>query len=201
MNFASVFRPNRRRPTKRPRTLAGATALGVLLSLSACDPADQSLFAPACPQVSIVGEAADSYRYDGRSLDVGSLVSHASMTGLTGNCVGAEKHAIRTRVSVSMNVTRGAAARSSDIDLPYFIAVVHNGTIIDKKIFTATAQFDANVSTTTLQTPVASIDVPGGRDNDGQSYTLEVGFQLDRAQLDYNHTHLTPAGFHTIPGQ
>lgn len=175
-----------------------AAALG-FLPLAACDQDEQSAFAPACPHVEILGEAADSYDYNGRGLDVGSLVSHASMTGLTGACEAGptdnHKKIVRTRLSVAMNVARGPAAKGDTVTLPYFVAVLHDGHIVDKKVFETPIQFEPNVSTTTVRTPVRIIDVPASDNIQETNYAMEIGFQLTHAQLDYNRTHLTPAAF------
>lgn len=181
---------------KTARAFALLTLSGSALSLSACGQEEESAFAPTCPHVEILGEAADSYQYDGRGLDAGSLVSHASMTGLTGNCEAAPKKSVRTRISVAMDVERGPAAKEQTITLPYFIAVLHDGNIIDKKMFDVPVTFEGNASSAVLRTPVRIIDVPASPDLQQTNYALEVGFQLTHAQLDYNRAHLRPANFH-----
>lgn len=172
-----------------------------LLPLAACGPDEQSAFAPACPHVEIVGQAADSYSYNGRGLDVGSLVSHASMTGLTGACAAGphdeHKKTVRTQLSIAMTVDRGPAAGGDTIVLPYFVVVLRDGHIVDKKIFEVPVSFEPNTSTTTLRTPIRIIDVPASDNIQDTNYTMEIGFQLTHAQLNYNRAHLHPASFNS----
>ncbi|BAT19278.1 MULTISPECIES: hypothetical protein [Asaia] len=169
--------------------------LGTGTALTACDQDDQSAFAPVCPPVEILSSAADYYQYDGHGLDAGSLVTHAAMSGLTGNCEGAPKKTVRSRLSLGITVERGPASDGKDIVLPYFVAVMRDGKIIDKKEFEVPVSFAGNQSTVSLRTPVRIIDVPASPDLQLTNYSLKIGFQLSREQLDYNQTHLRPAKF------
>lgn len=191
MTYLSLATPNSRPLRHAIRLLP---ALG-LLPLAACDD-QQALFAPTCPPTEIVSEAADAFTYDGRGLDAGSLVDHASIQGLTGSCAQqGHQHVIRTRLSLTLRVTRGAAAKGDHLELPYFVVVMHNDRIVDKKIFSPAISLDPASDTSTVQTPVVSIDLPADRDQRADGYRLEVGFQLTHAQLDFNRSHLAPAGF------
>lgn len=183
------------RIARRLHALSSLTLAGAALGLAACEQQDESAFAPACPHVEIAGDAADLYDYDGRSLDAGSLIRHASMTGLTGNCEAGPKKSVRTRLSVAFRVERGAAASKGNITLPYFVAVLHDGQIIDKKMFEVSVQTPDNISSVTTRAPVRIIDVPAAPDIQDTNYSLTIGFQLTREQLDYNRTHLREANF------
>ncbi|GBQ11037.1 hypothetical protein [Swaminathania salitolerans] len=169
--------------------------IGAGVTLTACDQEDQSAFAPACPSVEILGEAADFYQYDGKGLDAGSLVTHAGMGGLTGNCEAGPKKSVRTRLSLGVTVERGPASDGRDVTLPFFVAVLHDGKIMDKKEFSIPVTFRGNQSTVSLRTPVRIIDVPAAPDIQQTNYALKIGFQLSREQLEYNRTHLRPAAF------
>ncbi|MCQ9155797.1 hypothetical protein [Acidomonas methanolica] len=169
------------------------------LALTACEE-QQSAFAPACPHLDMLGDASDLFAYDGRGLDVGDLVAHASLTGMTGACEAGptgEHHqrTVRTRISLAMTIQRGPAAAVEALDLPYFVAVVRNGKILDKKVFHATAAFEPNTSLTAVNTPIRIIDLPASDSIEDTDYHMVVGFQLTRAQLQYNRTHLPQAHF------
>ncbi|MFT8327488.1 hypothetical protein [Gluconobacter oxydans] len=182
---------------------APAFALVALSSLAGCDESNPSFFAPACPTLDIPGSAADQFVYDGKSADIGSLVSHAQIASLAGDCErgpdGPHGHqTVRTRLSLAMNLTRGPAATSSTIDVPYFIVIMRDGKIVDKKVFTDSFRFPANVSTQSVRTNLRLIDLPA-TDNMTQEnpYTLEIGYQLTHGELGYNREHLAPVSFHS----
>ncbi|WP_051537156.1 hypothetical protein [Asaia prunellae] len=117
------------------------------------------------------------------------------MSGLTGNCEAGPKKTVRSRLSLAVTVERGPASDGKDITLPYFIAVVRDGKILEKKEFDIPVSFAGNQSTVSLRTPVRLIDVPASPDLQQTNYTLKVGFQLSHEQLEYNQTHLRPAKF------
>lgn len=171
------------------------TLIGSTVVLTGCNQDDQSAFAPICPPVEILSQAADFYQYDGHGLDAGSLVTHAGMSGLTGNCEAGPKKSVRTRMSLAITVERGPASDGKDIVLPYFVAVLRDGKILEKKEFEVPVSFAGNQSTMSLRTPVRLIDVPASPDLQQTNYALKIGFQLDHKQLDYNQTHLRPAKF------
>lgn len=177
-------------------------AAAALAGLGGCDNTAQGAFAPACPATEIPSSASDRFVYDGRSLDVGSLVSHVQITSLAGDCEpGPEdehhRKMVRTRISLSLNVTRGPASDGADVEVPYFIAIMRDGKIVDKKIFTDTFTLPPNVSAQSFRTPLRLIDLPASRNIQENPYTLEIGLQLTHAELDYNRAHLPEVKFGT----
>jgi len=185
-----------------PSFFIPAFAVMALSTLAGCDESNQSFFAPACPALEMPGVASDRFVYDGRGLDVGSLVSHTQITSLSGNCErgpdGPHKQSmVRTRLSLAMNITRGPAEKDGSIDIPYFVAVMRDGKIVDKKIFTDTFQLAPNVSTQQIRTDLRIIDLPQSSNPQANPYTLEVGYQLTRDELQYNRQHLPTVSFHS----
>ncbi|GBR69246.1 hypothetical protein [Gluconobacter kanchanaburiensis] len=182
---------------------APAFALVALSSLAGCDESNPSFFAPACPALDIPGSAADLFVYDGKSADIGSLVSHAQITSLAGDCErgpdGPHNHqTVRTRLSLNMTLTRGPASDTSTIDVPYFIVIMRDGKIVDKKVFTDSFRFPTNVSTQNVRTNLRLIDLPAtGNMTQENPYTLEIGYQLTHDELGYNREHLAPVAFHS----
>lgn len=186
--------------TARLSARAALAICGVsLLSLTACQD-EQSAFAPACPHVQILSEAADFYDYDGKGLDVGDLVARASMAGLSGSCTAGPngpKHqkTVRTSLSIAVDVVRGPAKPDEKIVLPYFVAVMRDGHIVDKKVFEVAADFAPNTTTSHLRAPVRYIDLPASDSIQETNYSMAVGFQLNHSQLGYNRAHLPEASF------
>lgn len=202
-----VYRSNRpfSNAVNDSRTVRGVflLALGGALGLSGC--ADESnvtsvKFAPACPTVNVPGAAADRIVYDGKGLDIGHLISQAQIVSVQGDCNNGTEDAshrpfTRVRISINLHLERGPAATANEITIPYFFAIVRNGEIVDKKIFETTLPLEARHSSQEFNTPLRLLDVPSGGNAHYSPYTLEVGFQLTRQQLDYNFSHLLPAKF------
>ncbi|KXV22150.1 hypothetical protein AD942_14660 [Gluconobacter japonicus] len=177
-----------------------AFAVLALSTLAGCDESNPGMFAPACPATEIPSAASDRFVYDGRGLDVGSLVSHAQLTSIAGDCQRGPKgpkgqEMVRTRISLAMNLTRGPASESSSIDVPYFIVIMRDGKIVDKKVFTDTFKLEPNVSAQPVRTELRLIDLPASKNLQDNPYTLEIGYQLTHDELDYNRAHLPVVKF------
>ncbi|WP_323990821.1 hypothetical protein [Nguyenibacter sp. L1] len=187
-----------RRP-RRPALLCGLALLPLAILLTACDADNPNAFAPACPLVEVPGPAADLAAYDGETHDVGHLVARASLTRVSGSCraAGRHTHDIVTDISLGLTVSRGPATGHA-VDIPYFIAVVQDGEIKSKKQFVETVTFPPNVTETHIFTHIVPITLPIGHHVTVDSYHIEVGFQLTRAQLDYNRAHLLTPAFHPL---
>ncbi|QDH16291.1 hypothetical protein [Swingsia samuiensis] len=175
-------------------------ALLALSTLAGCGESDPQLFAPACPATDVPAATADQFVYNNQSLDVGSLISHAQLTAIAGDCERGpqssdDQQTTRTRISLAMNLTRGPAAKDNIITVPYFVAIMRDGKIIDKKIFKDTFALPANVSTQSVRTELRLIDLPASQNLQENPYTLEIGYQLTPDELTYNRQHLPIATF------
>jgi len=177
------------------RGIAGAAMLTAVLGVSGCK--DPALFAPGCPAADILASAADYFDYGTQSPEMRHLVIHAALTGMTGACEDGPngKGSVRSRMTVRMTALRGPAGESSSVDVPFFVAITHNGKIIDKKIFTQTITFASALSQTDVVSRVLIIDLPDAARQDPDSYRMEIGYQLTEGQLNYNRAHLIPAHF------
>ena len=166
-------------------------ALGGLATLSACGPEDPNAFAPECVPVGILAEAADLTTYAGPSRDLSTLVTQAGIAGVNGTCSDARQgHALHTEASVVISVLRGPAATARDVRIPYFIALLHGGTIVSKHDLSIEANFPPNVDRLALKSDPLIVDLPISRRMDSNSYRLEVGLQLTPEQLAYNREHM-----------
>ena len=176
-----------------PGSILLVGALG-LLPLAGCEPDDPNTFAPACAPVGILAEAADYADYGGAAVpDLSRLVSHGSITGVSGNCRNAAGGTLlHTVVQVQMAIDRGPAAAGGSLAVPYFIAVTRDGAVISKQSLSAVAQFPNNGDKVALQTDAVALDLPATRSQPGSSFRIEVGFQLTPQQLDDNRAHLVP---------
>ncbi|GBQ67170.1 hypothetical protein AA103196_1615 [Ameyamaea chiangmaiensis NBRC 103196] len=178
------------------RAALGTAVMASLLGLGGCND-DATAFAPGCPRSDIPSEAADYFDYSGTSTDLRTLLVHASLSGLTGDCEDGPtgKGSVRSRMTVRMHVTRGPANHTGTAEIPFFVAVTHNGKIIDKKIFSQTVTFTTALSETDVTSRVLIIDLPDAAREDPDSYGMDIGFQLSPGQLTYNRAHLPAVRF------
>ncbi|GBR50510.1 hypothetical protein AA106555_0237 [Neokomagataea thailandica NBRC 106555] len=195
-------------PFLRRPTLSGTIMVATILALTTAtvtltgceDESNPSLFAPACPRTDIPAGTADRFAYTGQDQDLRNLTSHVQITALSGDCTrgpdGPEKQKmVRTRVGLSFTIERGPATTQDKVTIPYFIAIMQNGKIVDKKTFNDTFSLTPNVSTQTAKTELRLIDLPASANLQENPYTLEVGLQLTRSELDYNRKHPRPSAF------
>lgn len=172
------------------RPLAAAFAFACVAVLAGCGPDDPNGFAPDCVPVGILAEAADLSTYAGPSHDISTLVTQASIAGVSGTCSNAQHgHALNTKASVVIGIARGPAASSRDVTIPYFIAVLHGSEIVEKHALSIQAHFPPNVDRLALKSDPLILNLPISRAMSSDSYRLEVGLQLTPEQLAYNREH------------
>ncbi|GBQ46669.1 hypothetical protein ACM0P6_05535 [Komagataeibacter sucrofermentans] len=174
-------------------TVAGLSLLG------ACEGESDSIdFAPACPVVEIPGEAADYYQYTGNDHDVTHLVARASLTRVVGSCEEGQHRTVMTNMKIGLHVERGPASGVNFVNIPYFVAVVFNGEIKSKKEFVAHVSFADGRMQDLTHTRDIPITLPVSRHIHSDQYHIEIGFQLTKAQLDFNRAHLVMPTFHKM---
>ena len=172
--------------------LRAALAAVVAAGLGGCGYQDESRFAPVCPKVAILGDAADVSLYraspasgaGGR--DLSDMVLDGRITRPFGKCARASETLLATHVTVPMQFSRGPAAATREMDVAYFIGVFDGDDILDKKVFSVHLAFPPNVDMLTLEAPDTELDLPISRVRTGAGYTVRVGFQLTPDQLAYN---------------
>ncbi|ATU72025.1 hypothetical protein CFR78_02735 [Komagataeibacter rhaeticus] len=181
------------------RTALKFCALASLPLLAACSGESDSIdFAPACPVVEIPGEAADYYQYSGTDHDITHLVARASLTRVVGSCEAGEHRTVMTNMKIGLHVERGPASKVDFVNIPYFVAVVFNGEIKSKKEFVAHVSFEDGRMQDLTHTSNIPITLPVSRHIHSDQYHLEIGFQLTKAQLDFNRAHLVMPTFHKM---
>jgi len=163
-----------------------AVALSVA-SLAACtDSGKAPQFPPLCPTTGILRDAADLTRFRGTGTDITDMVIDGRITGLGGSCALDDKTQLRTKLTINMDFTRGPAAAGHDIDVTYFIAVTKGQTILQKKIFGLTVQFEGNADRVLVRTDEADLVLPVDDKTQGDAYGVLVGFQLTPAEVQFN---------------
>lgn len=165
--------------------------------LSGCaDQDDSTGFPPACPEVEVpLGTGDISIWEPGKDHELSHLVQQAQIIEINGVCRDGKpdrkkRPMTRVDISISFRVDRGPASQSNQIDLPYFIAAVKDGKIVNKQVFPSYGTFSTQNENIIFKAPVRYIDLPSGSDPQVNDYTLMVGFQLTEAQLKYNREHM-----------
>ncbi|MBE7729527.1 hypothetical protein [Komagataeibacter sp. FXV3] len=186
-------------PSRLSRNALTICMLGAVSLLAGCSSESDSIdFAPACPVVEIPGEAADYYQYSGNDHDVTHLVARASLTRVVGSCEAGQKRTVMTNMKIGLHVERGPASNVNFVNVPYFVAVVFNGEIKSKKEFVAHVSFDNGRMQDLTHTRNIPITLPVSRHIHSDQYHIEIGFQLTKAQLDFNRAHLVMPTFHKM---
>jgi hypothetical protein len=160
----------------------------VLLCLAAC--ADDS--APRgglfCPTVSRVEQLSSLTRFLPSSEDVTAEITQAHITGVAGQCdLEGDKHAIRVSFKIGFSATNGPANHGAPIELPYFVSVTQDETVVSKVPYKIAISFDGNVTSATAVSKTVKVELPNVKLS--ARTEILVGFQLSPEQLAYATDH------------
>jgi hypothetical protein len=170
----------------------GPAAMLVLsgLALSACTP-DPDEQAPQCPLAYLRPDAATLTRYDGKGTDLTNLVLSGRLQNIRGACKGLLGHKnLTAHAQVEMVLTRGPAARGRDVDVPYNIAIVRSGQVLQKQELVQHVTFPPNVDTVQVTGQDINLAFPTDRGLTGPNYTIYFVFELTPAELAANQRAL-----------
>jgi hypothetical protein len=176
----------------RARVSSAVRAAGLLpaLLLAGCGYEDTSRFAPECPRVAVLADAADVTEFRPSAAgghDLTDMVLDGRITGLSGKCARASETLLSTHVVLSMSFSRGPGAVAREVDVPYFLGVFEGDSdILDKKIFPVHVVFPPNVDRVVLDTQDVELTLPISHVKSGAVYTVRAGFQLSPEQLAFN---------------
>jgi hypothetical protein len=165
-----------------------ARVLGAVLlaALAGCGPG-RNEFAPACPRASLVGPLADLTRYRPGGRDLTDLVLQGRVVTVSGVCKPGETASqLNVAVRVGAELMRGPALQGQSAQVQIFVAVVDNGTILDKKIYPVQFVFPPNVDRGTVVLDEVDMVMPISPKKSGAAYTIETGFQLTPEELEAN---------------
>ena len=170
-------------------------ALLLTLTLGACgDYVVGERFPPPCPAAGLVRDVADLTRYRGAGRDITDQVLTARLTGLSGRCQRDGSDVVVATVTVGVDLTRGPAAPSRNADIAYFVAVVDGEKILEKQVFTLTAEFPSNTDRLRLTGDEVELHLPVTPKRSAAVYRIEVGLQLTAAELERNRAQSTKPG-------
>ncbi len=176
---------------RRPfsRLSRGAAVVAVTLvasSLTGCTAPDK--FAPACPQLTLLGDAADLTRFRAGGQDLTDMVLDARITAVPAACSSLNKSTVKANLNVTMEVNRGPAAASPAAALRYFVAVTEDGRVLDKQEYGLRTTFPTNVDRVTVTGEDIALNLPVTPDRSAVVYKIYVGFVLTPEELAYNRS-------------
>lgn len=163
-----------------------AGVLGLLAVLGGCE--SSTRFPLACPTPSILAEGADLTRFrDGAERDLTALESDARMVAVEGGC-NRGNNAIEMKLAVGFTVDRGPAARSREVELPWFVAVVDNRSnrVLSERNFTDGVIFNPNETRVSGMSRDVQVTLPVSEARAPRDYTIYVSFRLTPEQLALN---------------
>ncbi len=137
-----------------------------------------------CPSVSVLVDTAAMpvFAADGKSIPYSVQMTNAKrdcdMDKFSKN-VGAS-------VDIDFRALRMQAGAPASYTVPYFVAVTSEGHVLAKQLFSVQFSFPADQRVVDFSDSVNSIQLSVGRDKKPADYGILVGFQISKAQLDYN---------------
>lgn len=172
--------PSRSRPA-----LSRAAMLSAAVAVAGCSPSVER-FAPACPALALLPDAADLTRYSAAGQDITDLVVDARITAVPATCSQDKDGEVNATLRVNMAVSRGPAATSRQFGLPYFIAVTQGDRVLDKQDYTMPVEFAANANQAVPSGQPIDLVLPVTREKSAAAYSIFVGYVLSPDELALN---------------
>lgn len=175
----------------------GPMALALVLVLAGCGTSDGRVVSTIlgtasrpCPPAVVVTDARHYIDMAPGPVTAES-VRLAARINLPATTCDFEDDNIVVTLSVPISARRGPqlAVGSLEFDLRYFVAVTDRfGKMLGKRVFAATLGLGGDEETTSKLEHIQQV-IPLKAGTDGSSFIIYVGFQLTRAQLDFNRRH------------
>ena len=158
--------------------------LVVAFGLAACSAPDK--FPPACPSLALLPDAADLTRYRAGGQDITDLIVDARITAIPAKCQPGEPGTVAASLKVAMAAQLGPAATIRRFTLPYFVAVMFKGDVVDKQDYVLTADFPSNANQALPSSPDIDLVLPVSREKSAAAYSIFVGYLLTPEELALN---------------
>ena len=170
--------------------VAGRAAAILVFAVTACTVFQEEEPPPPCPRISILGDAATLTRFrPGPGRDLTDVLYEGVVTGVTGSCAYADdgKMALSMKVSLVIEAARGPANRDGRAPFPYFVGITDSSrNVLNKQRFNVTVVFPGNRTRLVVTDNPVVLEIPMKAGQSWQDFDIFVGFQLSRAELEYN---------------
>ncbi|HEX4304181.1 MAG TPA: hypothetical protein VHZ78_15395 [Rhizomicrobium sp.] len=165
----------------RTAALAG---LSILL-LAGCQSAKSKAM---CPAINVLANTSTFTKFKpGMDGDPAGELFRIEVLGAKGGCdFDIDEGTTDSNIDITFRATRPPSGESADFTAPYYVATLQDGTtMLAKKILATAFTFQPGETSVTFTDSVPS--VPNRLQNGVKpyQYSLLVGFQLTREQLDY----------------
>jgi hypothetical protein len=175
-----------RHPAIPPR---GLLLLPVIGAAVGCSSADE--FAPACPKLALLPDAADITRFAPTGHDITDLVLTGRITAVPARCKADGRDKVAAELTLAADLTRGPAARTQTADVPYFVTVLEGSRVLDQQDYVLRAEFRGNTDRISANGDPIDLVLPVTPKKSAAAYQIFVGFRLTPEQLAYNR-HRAP---------
>lgn len=168
---------------------AGIVLLAALGLAGCSQPRVENLLI-ACPTLTLPSDVADLSRHrPGLPPDLSTLMLDARIQALDGACRPARRgQGVAVSLAARFQVERGPAGVERSVDLPWFIAIVEDGTetILNRQTFIQRVTFAPNTTVTTVTSPRVELVFPLRAERRVQDHRIMVGFLLTPEELTLN---------------
>ena len=143
-----------------------------------------------CPDAVILANTASLPAFDpAKGADPSNILYTVAMTNVTTRCDYSKRQFTSdANLKIFFHANRSPGGEAVRYRVPYYVAVTSNGEIQDKQIHWLEFDFPKGVTGVTGEAAVDSVVVKVGKTNKPYEYHLIAGFQLTKAQVDYNKT-------------
>jgi hypothetical protein len=177
-----------KRASWRGHVAAASLALSAIAALAGCSTFGGRSNSYTCPATTTVPDLQSLVRLiPGPN---GATVQGAGRVNtVTATCDREGDNGVVSYLTIEFTGLRTTPAINY-LDLPYFVAMADSeGNILGKRQFIVRLTFEPNAPVTKTSDAV-TVHMPLKNAQLGNIYTLVVGFQLTKGELDYNRAHL-----------
>lgn len=108
------------------------------------------------------------------------------MVAVGASCKPGRRNTVVATLKVQTEITRGPAATTRAAQLPYFIAVLADGQIIERREFVLGTSFAANVDALQVTGDEIELRFPITAQRSAAAYKIYVSLVLTPEELAYN---------------
>ena len=158
---------------------AKTAATAACLALAACSTSKLE----QCPSASALVDTATYPVWQG---DPGNYVYFAQITNTKRDCdIDKYSKSVTASATVSFRAWRRPGPAVT-YKAPIYVAITTEGRIIKKYTYSVQVSFESGQATTEFTQAIDSLPLKVEQDKRAADYGILIGFQLTRAQLDYN---------------
>lgn len=141
-----------------------------------------------CPDAAILASTASLPAFDPmKGEDPSSVLYTIKLTNVTTSCdYDKREHSADTTYKIFYEANRAPGGDAAHYRVPFYTVLTTKGEIKDKQLHWLDFSFERNQTDVTGSEEPEDVEVKPGKGAEPNEYRLVVGFQLTKAQLDYN---------------